>query len=341
MRAGYVYFWIEEDRSFGIHNPAFMVSLLKVSMEAIENHGALGSIVEIMDVPNDQGKQVRLIWNKFADDGIAVDPVATYIVKRDDGDETWTGVAVHPADASERYAMVVPTLYDSTADGMMMTTFKVVAVTQGGSVMESEPVAGFSIDNLVPMAPQNLMAVQSGKDVDLAWDEAVDPDVNYYRVFRAEVEGFEPSEATEIGTTASLEFMDNSVAAGSHYYKVVAVDFSGNESPASAEVNVMVTGLEDLTVPAEFRLSQNYPNPFNPVTKIEVALRDAGHVSLNVYNALGQKVTSLLDKEMAPGVYTVNFSGNGISSGVYFYKVLVTNGSGVQFESMRKMILMK
>ena len=42
--------------------------------------------------------------------------------------------------------------------------------------MESEPMAGHSIDNLVPMAPQNLFAIQEGKDVDLTWDEAVDPD---------------------------------------------------------------------------------------------------------------------------------------------------------------------
>jgi hypothetical protein len=191
------------------------------------------------------------------------------------------------------------------------------------------------------MAPQNLFAIQEGKDVDLTWDEAVDPDVNYYRVFRSTVAGFEPSETTQIGTTASIDFTDAGVAAGTQYYKIVAVDFSGNVSDASDEVEVAVTGLEDLSVPTEYRLSQNYPNPFNPVTKIEVALRDAGHVSLNVYNSIGQKVISLLDKEMTAGVYTVNFSGNGFSSGVYFYKIIVTNGSGVQFESMRKMILMK
>jgi hypothetical protein len=340
-KAAYNWFAVEEDRSLGIHNPAFVVTLLKVSMMAVENNGALGSIVEVTDVPNDQGKQVRLIWNKFADDGIAIDPVKTYSVKRDDGDDTWTTVAELTADGSGRYAMVVPTLYDSTADGEMLTTFKVVAITEGGMTMESEPMAGHSIDNLVPMVPQNLFAIQEGKDVDLTWDEAVDPDVNYYRVFRSTVAGFEPSETTQIGTTASIDFTDAGVAAGTQYYKIVAVDFSGNVSDASDEVEVAVTGLEDLSVPTEYRLSQNYPNPFNPVTKIEVALRDAGHVSLNVYNSIGQKVISLLDKEMTAGVYTVNFSGNGFSSGVYFYKIIVTNGSGVQFESMRKMILMK
>ncbi|UCE04991.1 MAG: hypothetical protein JSW07_15390, partial [bacterium] len=70
----YNYFLIEEDRSMGIHNPAFTVALLKVSIQAVKNHALDGSIVEIADVPNDQGKQVRIIWNKFADDGIAIDP---------------------------------------------------------------------------------------------------------------------------------------------------------------------------------------------------------------------------------------------------------------------------
>ena len=114
-------FRVYYDHSYGIHNPAFTVALLKVTIQALVNNAIEGQIVAIDDVPNDQGKQVRIIWDKFVDDGIAVDPVATYLVKRNDGDETWTGVGQHPADGSKRYALVVPTLYDSTDAGMAMS----------------------------------------------------------------------------------------------------------------------------------------------------------------------------------------------------------------------------
>ena len=341
-KAAYNYFTVEDDRSMGIHNPAFVVSLLKVSMQAVENHTAIGSIIAVEDVPNDQGKQVRLIWNKFLDDGTAVDPIATYIIKRDDGDSTWTTVAEQTADGSDRYAMVVPTLYDSTAEGTMMASFKVVAVSEGGSAYESPVAEGYSVDNLVPMAPQNVVAGVVSQVVNLSWDDAVDPDVKYYRVFRSAESGFEASETNEIGTSASTAFADNS-AAGTVYYKVIAVDFSGNQSETSDEIEVMVSAIDDMGIPTEFALSQNYPNPFNPSTKIQVSLRDAGRVTLEVYNTLGQKVSTLLNNDMTAGVHTVEFNAAGLSSGVYFYKVIVksVNGNAVAFQDMHKMILMK
>ncbi|MEJ2055414.1 MAG: T9SS type A sorting domain-containing protein [Calditrichaceae bacterium] len=342
-KAAYNWFAVEEDRSGGIHNPAFVVSLLKVSMQAVENNNALGTIIAIEDVPNDQGKQVRLIWNKFVDDGVAIDPIETYLVKRDDGDETWTTVAEVTGDASDRYALVVPKLYDSTAEGTMMTSFVVVAVSGGGASYTSDAAQGYSVDNLVPMAPQNVGSMVADKDVTISWDEAVDPDVKFYRVFRSTESGFTADDASEIGTTASLEFMDNNALEGTSYYKVIAVDFSGNQSEASAEVEVMITGIVNNGMVYEFALSQNYPNPFNPTTRIQVSLKDAGHVNLQVYNALGQKINTLVNKNMTAGVHNVTFNGAGLSSGVYFYKVVVKSidGNKIAFQDMHKMILMK
>jgi hypothetical protein len=339
-KAAYNYITVEEDRSMGVHNPAFVVSLLKISMQAVENLSALGTTIAVDDVPNDQGKQVRVIWNKSVDDGVAIDPIATYVVKRDDGDETMTTVGELTADGSERYALVVPTLYDSTVAGDALTSFVVVAVSEGGATHEYAPLAGHSIDNLVPMAPQGVAGMVASGDVTLNWDEAVDPDVKYYRVFRSTESGFTADEASEIGTTASLEYVDAD-AAGTVYYKVKAVDFSGNNSDASDEIEVIATAMGELELPLEFALSQNYPNPFNPSTHIQVSLRDAGRVTLEVYNALGQKITTLVNRDMVAGVHTVNFDGTGLSSGIYFYKVVIKTGNSVAFQDLHKMILMK
>ncbi len=103
------------------------------------------------------------------------------------------------------------------------------------------------------------------------------------------------------------------------------------------------TAIGEKSILTEYALSQNYPNPFNPSTHIQVSLRDAGHVTLEVYNALGQKVKTLINRDMFAGVHKVTFNGSGLSSGVYFYKVVIKgiNGNNVAFQDLHKMILLK
>ena len=341
LKAAFNHRLVYYDHSYGIHNPAFIVSLLKVSMQALANNALAGDIVAIEDIPNDQGKQVWIIWDKMADDGVAVDPIASYTVKRDDG-VVWTGVGTHVADGSARYALVVPTLYDSTDMDMGMTSFKVVAVTRGGMVYESMPAEGYSVDNLIPQAPVNPVALIQSNSVNLTWEEAGDPDINYYKIYRSTEAVFDANENTLVGTTASLEFVDANIEVGNYYYVIQGVDFSGNEGDLSPTVSAMMVSIDDGSLmPNAYSLSQNYPNPFNPVTKIDFSLRDAGRVNMVVYNTLGQVVTTLLNREMAAGQYSVSFSGSNLPSGEYFYRIEVTNNDGVQYKSMNKMILMK
>lgn len=89
-----------------------------------------------------------------------------------------------------------------------------------------------------------------------------------------------------------------------------------------------------LIAPFRFRLMQNYPNPFNPQTKIKFQVADFGFVSLKVYNILGQIVDVLLDKQMQPGAYAVEFDGEHLPSGVYYYRL-----KAGRFSKIRKMIL--
>jgi len=343
IKAAFNHRLVYYDHSYGIHNPAFTVALLKVTIQALLNNAIDGEIVAIEDVPNDQGKQVRIIWDKFVDDGVAVDPVAKYIVKRDDGDAAWTGVGEHTADGSNRYALVIPTLFDSTDAGDGLTGFSVVAVTRSGAVHVSKPAQGYSVDNLVPQAPGSLMALLAVNNVELTWEEAPDPDINFYRVYRSTQAGFVADENTEITTTADLAYLDEELADGAYYYRVAAVDFSGNLGELSEEVSAKVTTSVNTenSAPTDFALEQNYPNPFNPDTKINFAVREAGHVTLTIYNTLGQKIKTLVDREMTTGKYAMNFNANGLSTGEYLYRIEVTNSSKVLYHSIRKMILMK
>ena len=97
-------------------------------------------------------------------------------------------------------------------------------------------------------------------------------------------------------------------------------------------------GIEDdyQSVPLIYNLSQNYPNPFNPSTAISYQLSTVSHVDLSVYNSIGQKINTLVNKIQKAGVYTVSFNGNGLASGIYFYKIETNH-----FSKIRKMILMK
>ena len=74
-------------------------------------------------------------------------------------------------------------------------------------------------------------------------------------------------------------------------------------------------------VPLGYALLQNYPNPFNPTTNIEYRISDVGFVTLKVYDVLGQRVATLVDKVEQPGSYEVQFNGSNLASGVYFYRL--------------------
>ncbi len=92
----------------------------------------------------------------------------------------------------------------------------------------------------------------------------------------------------------------------------------------------------DAAVPDAYALEQNYPNPFNPVTTITYALPAAGHVTLSVYNTLGQVVAALVNESQEAGYRSVSFDAAGIPSGVYVYRI--TAGS---FTDVKKMLLLK
>jgi len=94
-------------------------------------------------------------------------------------------------------------------------------------------------------------------------------------------------------------------------------------------------------LPKEFSLSQNHPNPFNPSTIIDFALPTRADVSINIYNVLGQKIKTLVNKEYNAGYYKETWDGtveNGAlaASGIYFYKI-----DAGEFTATKKMILLK
>ena len=104
-----------------------------------------------------------------------------------------------------------------------------------------------------------------------------------------------------------------------------------------------ITGIEDRydTKPDVFTLKQNYPNPFNPNTWIKFNLNKPVHVELSIYNVLGQKIRTLMDKNMQAGSHSIHWNGldnreRALPSGLYFYRIKAGNKT-----DSRKMILIK
>ena len=89
-------------------------------------------------------------------------------------------------------------------------------------------------------------------------------------------------------------------------------------------------------IPINYSLEQNYPNPFNPSTLITFSIPNSGNVKLEVYNILGEHVSTLVNGFLNAGIYNKIFNAENLSSGVYFYTLQSNN-----FLSTKKMILEK
>jgi hypothetical protein len=376
-KAWYNLLFVEEDGSMGVHNAGYSIALLRRSIATLTTGDiGAGDIVSIKDVVEDQGKQVRIMWSKFAADGpAATNPVTSYSIWRrvDDAGAnagtklgskaeliangllsnvgkrytvnqagTWDFVGWLPAAGYEAYSTVAPTLYDSTTAGQHWSVFFISGQAQG-VVYETAPDSGYSVDNLAPAPPNNISASYVASTVRLSWDDPVDEDFKYFAVYRGTTPGFDPQGTTPLATLAGTEYTDAQVSGGSaYYYRLSAFDFAGNESAYSSEVGVR-TRVDERggSTPTEYALDQNYPNPFNPQTTIKYQLPQPGHVRLTIFDALGHEVRQLVDREQSAAYHIVVWDGrdqggNVVPSGLYFYRL-----ESEKFSTMRKMIMMK
>ena len=117
---------------------------------------------------------------------------------------------------------------------------------------------------------------------------------------------------------------------------VTATDQVGNTSAFSSNVVVSVEEDETAKIPDEFYLSQNFPNPFNPETTIQFGVKKSCRVVLKVYDVLGREVEKLVDENYQPGQYRINFKAFELSTGLYFYEILMQD-----FRQVKKMVVLR
>jgi hypothetical protein len=108
--------------------------------------------------------------------------------------------------------------------------------------------------------------------------------------------------------------------------------------------NTTDVNLMDGEIPRRFALDQNYPNPFNPSTMINFGLPVRSLVTLRVYDLLGREVAILVDGELSAGAHRVTFNANGLSTGMYVYRISATSlsgGTSEPFIAVKKLMLLK
>jgi len=235
----------------------------------VELHGAGDalSIIDILDVPNDQGGMVGVHWHRNVFDGIdSSDHIMNYRVWREydasrfeddlDGSineqnlQIWTREYVNhddqlrsiawelvgdiPAQQFEEYAFSAPTIMDSTSYGIPWTTFLVSAHTEDPLVFyEAIPDSGYSVDNLAPAAPFNLSgSMEDDNFIYLEWSVDEIPDFNYFSIYRDDELLSATSDTTFIDMLPPQEDQVN--------YYVTSSDFNENESTPSAIISLTV-----------------------------------------------------------------------------------------------------
>jgi len=378
-KAWYNWRFVVEDGSNGVHNAGYSIALLQRAIASITTGDiGAGKIVSITDVPNDQGKQVRVAWSKFPGDGVSANPINGYSLwRRVDNNVaageitpvasketmlalasaqnvgkryriaqagTWDFVAWIPSAGYEFYSMVAPTLYDSTSKGIRWSVFFAAGHARG-QLYETAPDSGYSVDNLKPAPPSNVVAsILADNKVSLKWADPVDADFQYFAIYRSITAGFDPKGTQPLKTLTDVTYKDNDVViGGKYYYRISTFDFAGNESAYSPEISAIITKVNERGggVPTAYALSQNYPNPFNPETTIKYELPASGHVRLSIYTALGQEVRRVVDYTQPAAYHQVVWdgcdnAGNPMPSGLYFYRLETE-----KFTAVKKMVMMR
>jgi len=189
-----------------------------------------------------------------------------------------------------------------------------------------------TINGGLPVELFSFSAECVDNDVLLSWTTASETNNKGFEVERSiknsklKIKNFEPiGFVNGKGTSTELNyysFKDENLSPGKYLYRLKQIDFDG-DFEYSNEIEV------EIGLPDKFELYQNYPNPFNPTTKIRYSIpfvethggASVQNILLNVYDVLGNEITTLVNEEKPPGVYEVEFDGSKLSSGVYFYQL--------------------
>ncbi len=145
---------------------------------------------------------------------------------------------------------------------------------------------------------------------------------------------FQRLDGNKTANLRQISLADNKISSASPSVSYV----NGGQLPTWFAIGTRPVSVEqrETEINNNFVLFQNYPNPFNPTTVINFSIPKSSQIELSVYNVLGQKVATLLNKKLLPGNYKYDFDAGNLTSGIYFYKLQTEN-----YTQTKKMMLVK
>ena len=228
---------------------------------------------------------------------------------------------------------------NSTLSGV--TGVRILHSAAGGSKGDAV-AAQIGLDNItavsqpVPVELNSFSAYVSGKTVKLDWSTATETNNLRFDVQRKydAIEWQTIGSLKGNGTTTQAQhysFSDDLSTYSSLkiFYRLKQIDLDGSFS-YSNEISV------DNNIVSSFELEQNYPNPFNPSTKIKFNIPMTEKVKIEVFNAVGNKVATLLNEVKEAGSHEIQLNADNWATGAHFYKISAGN-----FSATKKMLLIK
>jgi hypothetical protein len=308
-------------------------------------------IVEVLDVPADQGGMVLVEFEASLNDGNELNPVSGYSLwiaypGMEEGEWIAAGTVLAVGEQMTYTAQL--NTQDDQYEGMdNIHTFMVGTHSDNFNTpaIASNIAEGFSLDNIAPALVSGLAEGEWSYDqwpptedqLPVSWDASNANDLATYRLFAGLSENFEDAAVVYEGMDTDYIWTSPFGDLGEGdavYFWVEAMDVHMNSSELN-DVTVIYTSVDD-RIPTSFELAQNYPNPFNPTTTISYALAEAGQVQLTVFNLMGETVVTLVDGEQSAGHYDATFNAANLASGVYFYRL-----DTASFTDLKKMVLVK
>ena len=186
----------------------------------------------------------------------------------------------------------------------------------------------------------SFTAMPYGEDIQIEFTTASETDNDYFEIWRGqspEGEFIKIAELPSQGNGPSghhYSYVDADVTIGTTYWYYLAdVDLQGNRTEHRDR---MTSARVETSMPLDYALFQNYPNPFNASTEISYAIPEVGHVTLRVFNAAGQEVTTLVNEEQPAGNYRLGFDAAKLPSGIYIFALEVN-----AMRAAHKMVLVR
>jgi len=205
----------------------------------------------------------------------------------------------------------------------------------------------YEYQNLAPKVVKKLKAVYEPDTnrVKLTWKPNTEADLKQYYVYKDINPSFPLDSTKRIAILSDTLFYDK-LEKGTQkvYYKVTATDIAGNQSYPSAEVNVTITDINEVTITEnyEYALYQNYPNPFNPTTTISYSLKDESEVRIKIYAITGELIRTIIEGNKSKGYNETQIDLSNMASGIYLYRLEVTGKGKIPvFNDLKKMVLVK